>query len=544
VEQGETRNALLALGAGVGLLLCLGCANVSSLLLARGTLRQRELALCAALGAGRGRLLRQLLLEALLLSLAGGAAGVLLARALLPAALAQAAQQVPGLDAAAIDVSTLAVALVLAVASAALFGGLPAWLAAGRLEGPLRETRQGPSAPRLRALRLLTGVEVALAALLLCGALLLARTFERLVRLDPGFDSDGVVAMEISLLPGDYPSSAAVGSYYQRLLEELAALPGVESVASTPYEQPLAGSEWSIEVGVVGRPLPERSSDLMEARYGQISPDYFHVLGIPVVRGRAFAPTDDGRAPFVAVLNETAARKLFAGEDPVGQRVWLWSPTDTEVEVVGVVGDIRVDTLREEAQPTLFVPLLQGSHGLPSEQSVLVRIAGELGAVAPVLRERARDIDSGQPVGEPASLEQLTAGSLGLDRLSATLSTCFAMVALLLAALGLHGVVSYAVAGRRREVGVRLALGATPRRAAVAIVGSDLAAVAAGLVAGLAGALLSGRWLASRLFGVDPHDPAILATVTVVLSLVAVAGALAPFRRAARVDPAESLRSE
>jgi predicted permease len=544
VEHAETRPALLALAVGVVLLLLLGCANVSSLLLARGTARRRDLALCTALGAARGRLVRQLLIEATLLATAGGAAGAVLARALLPATLAQAADRVPGLETAAIDRSALLVALLLSLASALIFGALPAWRLSGSLGGSLRESRHGVAAPRLRTLRMLTGLEVALASLLLCGALLLAQTFARLLRLDPGFDPRGVLALDVDLVPADYSTEAALTSYYERLLEALRALPGVEAAASTPYELPLGGSSWGIELGAVGQPLAARRADQLEARYGQITPDYFRVLRVPLRRGRAFTAADTAHAPPVAVLNETAARVVFGDEDPVGRRVWLWSPTDTVAEVVGVVGDLRVESLRRTAEPTVYVPWLQASHGMPSEQTVLLRVGGELEVVAALAGERARALDRHQPVGEPASLERLRVGSLGLERLSTTLASAFAGVALLLAGLGLHGVVSYAVAGRRHDIGVRLALGGRAGEVALETVGPTLLPVAFGLLLGLAGAVLSGRWLANRLFGVEPHDPPTLLAVVAVLAVVALAGAAAPFRRAVHVDPVESLRRD
>jgi putative ABC transport system permease protein len=546
-EYAETRPALLALGAGVGLLLVLGCVNVASLLLARAAGRRRDLALCAALGATRPRLIRQLLLEASLLGLLGGSLGAGLAALLLRPVAALAATAVPSLQQASIDGSTLVFALGLSLASALLFGVVPAFRTASRLGHPLREAQQGLAAPAQRGLRLLASAEVALAALLLCSALLLGRSFRLLTAVDPGFDPRGVLALDVAVVPADYPSSEAALAFYERLLESLKAVPGVAFAASSPYEQPLGGSGWYVEFGVVGRPVPERHADMPAVRYAQVSPEYFRALGVPILRGRGFAATDRPDSAMVAILNDSAVRLHFGDREPLGERIWLWRPDDTSAEIVGVAGDVRVGSLRDDAPPTVFVPLTQASHGLPREQTVLLRVggapdAGALESVAAAALERARALDPRQPVTEAASLDHVLAESLGLERLSAVLAFSFAGVALVLAGFGLYGVVSYVVSGHRRDIGIRLALGARGGEAAREVVGGVLAWVAAGLVVGLGGALLGGRLIASRLFGVAPHDPPTLLIAAAVLALVALLGALLPFRRAARVHPVESLR--
>ena len=547
VEHAEVRPALVALGAGVGLLLLLGCANVASLLLARAGARRREIALCSALGAGRGRLLRQLMVEAGVLGLLGGALGVVLARALLGPAVALSAGRVRGLGDAEIDGSTLAFALALSLASSLLFGAWPAWRLAGR-DGHVLRDASDRSSGATRGLRVLTGVEVTLATLLLCCALLLGKSFERLLRFDPGFDARGVLALDVALIPSDYPTNAAVIGYYERLLEALAGLPGVEGVAASTYEQPLAGSGWWVEFGVVGEPVPERKSDIPAIRYAQVSPDYFRVLGVPLRRGRPFNIADRADARPVAILNEAAVRRFFGGQEAVGEEIWLWSPDDTRAEVVGVAGDLRVAELRTEPVPTVYVPLLQASHGLPSDQTLLLRASEQEPAAQALLartaRERARELDRRQPVEETSSLEGLLVSSLGLERLSAALALAFAGVAVLLAGVGLYGAVSYSVSRHRREIGIRMALGGRARAVALEAVGDVLRPVGVGMALGLAGALLAGRLLASRLFGIAPHDPATLASVLFILVIVALAGAVPPFRRAVRVDPVESLRAE
>ena len=547
VEHAEVRPALLALGAGVGLLLLLGCANVAGLLLARAGARRRELAVCSALGAGRGRLLRQLLIEACVLGVLGGALGALLARLLLGPAVALAAGRVRGLADAAIDPSILLFALAVSLASALLFGAWPAWRQSRHPGHVLRDSVER-STGATRSLRVLTGVEVTLATLLLCCALLLGKSFERLLRFDPGFDPKSVLALDVGLIPDDYPSTAAVAGYYERVLEALAALPGVEGVAVSTYEQPLAGSGWWVEFGVAGRPVPERRSDIPAIRYAQVSPDYFRVLGVPLLRGRPFSSVDRADTPPVAILNESAVRRFFGGRDPLDEEIWLWSPEDTRAEVVGVVGDLRVEGLRNEPSPTVYVPWLQASHGLPSDQTVLLRSSRQdpaaLALVAKAARERAREIDPRQPVEEAASLEGLVVSSLGLERLSAALALAFAGVAVLLAAVGLYGAVSYTVGRHQREIGIRMALGGRSRAVALQVIGGVLRPVGAGLALGLAAALLAGRLLASRLFGIAPHDPATLASVVAILAVVVIVGVVSPFRRAARVDPVESLRIE
>ena len=548
-EYADTRPALLALGAGVALLLLLGCVNVASLLLARAAGRRRDLALCAALGASRGRLVRQLLLEATLLGVLGGVLGAVLAASLLRPAAALAATAVPGLELARIDGSALLFALALSLASALLFGVVPALRTASRLGHPIREAQQGLAAPAHRGLRLLASAEVALATLLLCSALLLGRSFRVLTTVDPGFDPRGVLALDVALVPADYPSSQDTLAFYERLLESLATVPGVAFAASSPNDQPLGGSGWYVEFGVVGRPLPARQADIPNVRYAQVSPDFFRALGVPLRRGRGFTAADRPDSIPVGILNESAARLHFGDREPLGERIWLWAPQDdTILEIVGVVGDVRVESLRDAAPPTVYVPISQSSHGLPDEQTVLLRVdgAGDAGAlerVAAAALAKARAIDPRQPVTEAASLEHVRADSLGLERLSAVLAFSFAGTALVLAGFGLYGVVSFVVSRRRRDIGIRLALGGRGGEVAREVVGGILAWVAGGLVLGLGGALLGARLIASRLFGVAPHDPLTLLTAAAVLSGVALLGATLPFRRAARVDPVESLRS-
>jgi predicted permease len=539
------RPAALMLVGAVGFVLLLVCANVASLMLGRAVGRRRELAVRAALGAGRGRLIRQLLTESLVLALLGGvvgiAVGTLGVRAL-ASTLSTLPLPVPG-D-ITLNVRVLLVMALVSVVAGVTFGTVPA-LHAARLnvQRTLQSEALGAtaSAARLRLQRLFVGIEVALALVLLVGGGLLVNSFIRLQAVDRGFDTSNVLTMRLTLARERYEREA-VESFFRALAERVRALPGVASAAVTSQFPPFTflSSRFFIEGATV-----ESEETLPTAFTTLVSPGYFETLGVPTRAGRTFAESDapDGRR--VAVINEAAAGRYFAGEDPIGRRLKLGgSDADNPwLEVVGVVGDTRNRGLDTEPQPELFASTRQ-SLGGNNQLFLLVRTHAAPLSVLPAIREQVRALDPEQPVYAIRTLEQAFADVAAPRRVSTFLLTLFAGFALALAGIGIYGVVSYAVTQRTREIGLRIALGA--ERAAVRrmVVRQALVPVAAGGLVGFASALALGRLLSSLLYDIGPTDPLTLATVAGLLAGIAWLASWLPAVRAARLNPTTALRFE
>ena len=542
---GRVRPALVVLMAAVGLVLLVACVNVANLLLARGADRGREVAIRAALGAGSFRLGRQFAAEALLLAGLAGACGLLLAWLALGPLLALAPQDVPRLAEVRLDGRVLAFTAGVALLTALVFGLAPLAQSFGRdLQTALKSGGRTASADgRTRWLRdLLVVGEVALSTVLVVAAALLLQSLWRLQRVDPGFAPESVLKFELELPAGRYPQSFAnypdwpeVMAFNAALEERLAALPAARAVGLANSHPLDAG--WTTRFTVVGRP-EVAEGEQEEIRVRAASRGYFRAAGLTLLRGRGFLPSDRVGAPLVAVLNAAAVRRYFPGEDPLGREVRIFGQPR---RIVGVVEDERFMGLAAEAAPALYPPLAQ----FPSPAlSVLVRTEGDPLAAAGAARQVVRELDRDLAVFAAATMEEELSRSLAQPRFSGSLLAAFAVLALTLAMIGVYGLLAYAVARRRQEIGVRMALGASAGQVLRLVVGRGLVLTLAGAALGLLGARAAGRLLAGLLYAVPANDPATFVAVPLLLAAAALLASWVPARRAARVDPAVALRAE
>jgi putative ABC transport system permease protein len=543
---GDSRRALLVLLGAVGLVLLIACVNVANLLLARVAARESELAVRTALGAGRFRLMRQLLTESLVLSVLGGAAGILLAAFSLDALLALQPQGVPRLAEVHVDRAVVTFAAMLSVLTGLVFGVFPSLHMTKRPTAEsLREGSRGVLSGRGHRMRsgLVIG-QMALAMMLLAGAGLLLRSFTQLRRVDPGFRSDNVLTFRLALPDSAYEDEASRLAFHDRLMPKLAALPGVRTAAGV-LGVPLGGTRFSFSFEVKGRPpLPPAQQPAMEVRVA--TPEYFQAMGIPLVRGRAFETGDGAGRPPVALISEAAARRYFPGEDPIGQFITLgWGRGEGRPrvggEVVGIVGDVKDRGLAAEHLPEMYVPYAQ----MPTQTlDVVLRTHVTPRSLVPAVEKVVRELDPELPVARVATLDEVVARSISEPRFYMVLLSAFAAMAVFLAALGIFGVLSYAVVQRSREIGIRVALGAHPRDVLRMVLGHAATLALVGVLAGLAGALALSRAIGSLLFELSPTDPLTLGSMAVLLASVALVASYLPARRATRVDPLIALRSE
>jgi putative ABC transport system permease protein len=540
--SGNVRPALLLLLGAVGLVLLIACANVANLLLARATARRREIAIRAALGAGRGRIVRQLLTESVLLGLLGGAAGLLLAfagirllLALVPADLwGGLLRQIP----IGIDLPVLAFTLLLSMATGLVFGLAPA-LQASRvdLSDPLKEggrTRPG------RARGLLVAAEVAMAVILLVGAGLLFRSFLRLQSVNPGFEPEGVLTLGFDLPRNAYSEPARQRLFFEELSRRAAALPGVES-AAVANGIPLTGFSMILRgLTVDGRdPLPPDQQP--EVAVVTASPDYFRTMGIKILSGRPFAGADgEGGAP-VAIVSRSMARKFWGDADPVGRRLRVGPPDVPWTTVVGMVEDVRSEGLEADPRLQMYRPFFQQPRPMGY---LAVKTAGDPAALVRAVRAEALALDRNVPVRDVLTMEQRLAGSVSSRRFNLVLLGLFAALALALAGVGLYGVLAYAVTERTREIGIRMALGARREGVLGLIIRQGLTLAAVGAGAGLVLSFALSRYLRSSLFGVTSNDPVTYVAIPLLLLMVALLSSYLPARRATRVDPMVALRNE
>lgn len=545
----DIRPALLALLGAVALLLLIAGANVGSLLLGRAGERRGEMAVRTALGAGRGRLVRQLLVESLAIALLGWAGGLALAAAGLSgfAALAPSGLQgFPGLSATgpfgpAVFVTTL----TLSVAIGLGFGLVPALLATRAGSGSLPAGRATPRPGRLLARRLLVAADVALGLALLAGAGLLARSFTRLLAVDPGFSAASgstgftTVTMEVNASGAKYRTTEACVALYAAIADAAASQPGVTG-AAVASQLPLRGDLDQSGLHAEDRPLANPELAPTGDRIS-ISPGYLSVMGIPLVAGRAFTAADRADTLPVALVSRTAARRVWGDADPIGRRLRMGGPTSTAFTVVGIVGDVHHESLGAEPFPQVYVPHAQWGDDV---MSLVVTGKGRPEDLAAAARAAVRSVDPTQPIARVATLHEVRAASLKPARLTSTLFALFAFAALVLAAVGTFGVVSGLVTERTREIGIRAALGADRRRLVSLVLGTALAPAALGLLAGLPLTLALGRAIGGLLFGVTPADPLTLAGAALLLALVSLAASVVPARRAAALDPVLSLRRE
>jgi putative ABC transport system permease protein len=540
---GKIERPLLVLLAAVGFVLLIACANLANLMLGRTSARRKELAIRTALGAGRARLVRQIVTETLVLALLGGAVGVVFAYWATEFFVAVGSDSIPRRDAIALDSRVLGFAVLLATISALLAGLVPALLAARRkIVDQLREgAREGVGGASRRTRNVLVAAEVALAIVLLTGAGLLIRTLWSMQNVDRGFRPQNVAMMTISLPAGTYAGPPEVRSFYARLLERMRSLPGVVAAATgTGVLQPLLPNSgiYTIE----GKPLPPQE-ERVEYPVESVSPGYFDTVGMTIARGRGFTAADHADAPRVAVINETLARTGWPNEDPIGRRMRAGDETSKApwMTVVGVIRDAHRSDVTRTIRPEIYFCALQAT---PRTQIVFLRTSGDPTAIVPSARREIQSIDPQLPLFQVTTLERELASTLRQPRFQATLLAGFAGIALLLATIGIYGVTSHAVSQRTQEVGIRIAMGAARKDVLRLILYQHLRPALVGLGLGLVGAVLLSQSLRSLLYGVSALDPATFALVAVVLVAVAAGACWIPARRATRVDPLVALRAE
>jgi putative ABC transport system permease protein len=548
---GDYRPRLFVLLGAVGFVLLIACANIANLLLARGTARSRETAIRAAIGAGRGHLIRQALTESLVLAVSGGLLGLLVGYWGVSLLAAFGPEDVPRLAQARLDGPAVAFAVGLTLLSGLVFGLAPAIRMAGRLphealkEGGRSGSRAG-SRDRLR--NVLVVGEIAVALVLLTGAGLLIRSAIALNQVDPGFDPQGVVAGRVSLPEVAYQTPEQVTRTFQRIEERIAAVPGAAGgalVSTAPLEG--GGSN-----GLVPEGRPLDISSAINSQMRLVTPGYFATMKIRLLRGRTFTADDRRGAPLVMVINETLAREAFPGEDAVGKRIACCEPgpggSPNWKEVVGVVGDVRAQGLDQAPEPEFYLPMVQAPAAAWTwtnrTMTVAVRAQGDPISLMTPLRQSVAEVDPAVPLYNLGTMQGRLVDSLAQSRFSTMLLTVFGAIALLLAAIGVYGVISYGVAQRTQEIGIRMALGARHGDVLAMVVRHGAMLAAVGMVVGLVGALALSGLLSTLLFRVSPTDPPTFAGGIVVLMAVAVLAAALPARRAARTDPMVALRSE
>jgi predicted permease len=535
---GDIRPALLILLGFVALILCIACANIANLQLARATARRREMSLRAALGAGRARLVRQLLTESVVLAVIGGTVGVLLARWGISALVGMVPDGLPAFGEVGLDRTVLLFSLAITVGAGLVFGAVPARYGT---RGQLADALQGRGADQgggNRVRQLFVAVQLALCIVLLVGAGLLVRSFSRLQQVPVGFATDHLVTAELRLPVTRYGNDTLVVAFAEQALERLRAIPGVKSAALVEAI-PLSGNWGITSYRVEGREIPD--SLLPTAQLNAVSDGFFGTMEIPLVTGRDFTRTDRLGAPAVAVVNRELARRIWPGESPIGKRITVVGPPELPVTVVGVVGNVKQLTLSHADEPQLYLSKAQ-SAGIFT--SIAARTAGDPDAMAESVREAIWAVDRDQPVWKIRSMESLLDRDLAPRRFTARLTGGFALLALLLALIGVYGVMSYVVVQRTREIGIRMALGAARGEVVRMVLGRGLRIVAVGTGPGLVGAYAGARAIERQLFGVPAVDLVTFVSVPLLLVLVAAAACWVPARRAARVDPAIALSAE
>jgi putative ABC transport system permease protein len=551
---GAVRSTLLVLLGAVALVLVIACANVAGLLLARSEARAREIALRTALGAGRVRLVRQLLTESVLLAGIGGVLGLVLATWGSHLLILAAPPSIPRLDSVSVDGRVLAFTAVVSLLAGVLFGLAPAIHSVGmNVSRSLAEGGRSGSGGRSRQ-RLRRGLvigQIALALMLVSASGLLVQSFRRLRQVDPGFDPEHVLTARVDLGPVRYRANPEIWSFYRELVRRLAALPGVQSAAGA-RALPMTGrfeiGDWSF-VREGHYSIPVTPADRSHADWQVVTPDYFKTMRIPVKAGRAFEDSDVIGAPGAIIVNQILASQVWPQGDALGKRVLLGGGAIDSVwrTVVGIVGDVRHRGLDAAARPEIYLPQAQypaGTGNAPRTLYLAIRTAGDPSDLARPLRSTLQSLDPDVPLAQVQTLEQALGAWAAERRLTMLVVSCFATLALSLGAIGIYGVMTYFVSQRAREIGIRIALGALPREILRLVLSQGVWLGAAGILAGLAGALGTSRLLANMLFQVRPNDPPTYLMTALALALVALVATLVPALRATRVDPIESIRSE
>jgi putative ABC transport system permease protein len=544
---GDVRQGLLVLLGAVGLVMLIACVNVATLLVARATGRYTEFAIRIAVGAARSRLVRQLLTESLLLGVVGAVPGMLLAQWLLQAlriGLPVQFSTLPGIEHVGIDLRVLLVALLALLVTGAVFGLIPAFAGSHlRIASALKEEGRGAVGGLLgrRARTPLVVAEVALSVVLLIGAGLFIASFKRVLDVSPGFDPANLVTAQITLPASRYGNQAQVAAFYQTVFARLRSLPGIDATAAVtalPFSGIDTRTSFRIEGSTAQSAIPVRAHPRL------VTSDYLATMRIPLVRGRYFTERDAAGAPDVVIINEATARRFWPGADPVGRRMaFNLGPQARWLEIVGIVGDIKHQGLEADANPEAYLPYLQPTFGsMTRRMNIVVRVRDDVATVASLLRGTVAQSDPQQPIGAVTRMDDTIAESIGSRRLTLLLLSGFAVVALLLTAAGLYGLMAYVVAQRTREIGVRMALGASRGTVLRLIMRQAGMWTLVGMGLGLLGASALARYVSALLFGVSASDPAIYGAVCVVLALVAFAAVLVPSWRATRIEPLAALR--
>jgi len=540
---GDVRLSLLVLLGAVAFVLLIACANIANLLLARSTARRKEIAVRTALGASRLRILRQLLTESLLLSLLGGALGLVFSVWLIRLLIAISPPNTPRFDEIRPDARVFIFTITLTVVTGLVFGLAPALQASrsdlteGLKEG-LRGNAGGARSNRLRGLLMVA--EIAMSFILLVGAGLLIKSFLHLREVRPGFKTDKLLTMRVSVPPGKYRENEARIQFFQQAINRIQSLPGVQS-AGMVLSLPLGGDTFNVWRGYIreGRPATPEESD--NAAYLATTPDYFRTLQVPLIAGRAFTDRDTDNTAKVVIVNETMARRLWPGQSPIGKHLTIWRDEKFPREIVGVVGETK-RSLDNDPSQQMYVPYAQDASW--SSMSFVIRTSGDPASTSPAVRNEIRSLDKGAPVFNVRTMNDLLATSVAPRRTPMLLLSAFAAAALLLAMIGIYGVTAYYVTQRTQEIGIRMALGAQMSDVLKLVLRGGMTLAAIGIAVGLAGAFALTRWMTSLLFGVKPTDALTFIAVAVCLLVTALLACYLPARRATKVDPLVALRYE
>jgi putative ABC transport system permease protein len=545
---GDIRLVLLLLFGSVGFVLLIACANVANLQLARASTRQKEIAIRTALGASRGRVLRQLLTESMLLALIGGTLGLLLASWGIRLLMGLGLAGIPQETVVRVDSTALAYSMVLSLITGILFGLAPALQSTpNRLSESLKEggrqSATNESGHRLR--RLITVSEVALSMILLIGAGLLIRSFVGLLRVNPGFETKNILTMRFGLPEHSYPDEIKQVAFYTQLMERIKAFPGVIAVGTTDELPPTMGQHTN-SFSLEGRAPIDQSNQSLAVQSRLVSADYFRVMGIPIIAGRVFSEADAASAAPVALINQSFAHRFFPNESPIGQHLRFRS-ANPWITIVGIVGDVRGFGLDKQPSSEIYL-FYQQQSPLPynplSRLSVVVRTADDHSSIAPAALGAVRELDKDLPLPQARTMETVLAASVAERRSNMLLLGVFAAIALILTSVGIYGVISYSVAQRTQEIGVRIALGAQSRDVTTLVLRTGMKLVLMGIVIGSAGAFALTRWMTSLLFEVSATDSLTFIVTALLLTAIALLACYIPARRATRVDRLVALRNE
>lgn len=539
-EVGAVRPILMVLFAAVGFVLLIVCANVANLLMVRAATRQKEIAIRIALGASRRRIAQQLLTESLMLALAGGGAGLLVALWGISPLVALIPADIHGLQNIGVDARVLGFVMTISLVTGVIFGLLPAMQASKvdlneSLKDSSRGSTEGRRGAALRSALIVS--EIALSLVLLIGAGLMLKSFMRLQQVDLGFATGNLLTMRLTLPQTKYPEKRDQTRFFQQVIQRVQAAPGVESAAAIS-RLPLTPGNSSRSFTIEGRAVANTQNP-PSADYRVISPDYFHTMGIPILKGRAFTELDNAEAAASVIINETAARRYWPDEEPIGKRLQIES--NEWIEIIGVVGDVKHMGQDSKTNPEVYMSYLKRPWPV---MTIVARSPQNTTALGETLREAVMAVDRDQPVYEIKTVEQLVSRSVARRRSNMLLLGIFAVVAMVIAAVGIYGVMSYSITQRKHEIGIRIALGASRRDILKMVLGYGLTLALIGVAAGAVAALMLTRLIESLLFGVSATDPATFALISAILVGVALGACFVPARRATKVDPMIALRDE